>query len=324
MMKRRRILAIGLATAGSGQSAWSQDKYPSRPVRLIVPFPPGQATDVAARILAERLGTMWGQAVIVDNRAGGGGVPAMVAAKSAAPDGYTAIMATSGTVSINTAVYKTLPYDSAKDFAAVSNAIRIPLVLVGSPQFDPQTIEQLVAAAKRDPGKINFASAGPGTSQHMMGELLKLKASIDIEHIPYKGSSPALADVMAGRVPLMFDSVLSALPYIKSGKVHALAVTTAGRVDQLPDIPTMAESGYPEVEGFGWAGLLFPVATPPPIVDGLSTLVRTALSDPPIKKRIEDLGCIPDPTRPVQFADFIAAETRKWAAVARAANVHLD
>ena len=240
MNSRRRKIAAALACALALFSgpAWSQSVYPAKPVRIVVPFPPGQAADTFSRML-------WGQQVVVENRGGGGGVPGVMAVKEAPPDGYTWLVGTSGTLGVNPSVYAKIPYDPLKDFAPASNIFIVPLIIVAHPSFAPNTVAELVDAAKKAPGRINFASAGPGTAQHMTGELFKSRASVDLVHIPYKGSGPGITDLVGGQVPIMFDSITSAMPHIKSGRAKAIAVTTAQRIPQLPDVPTVAESGYP-------------------------------------------------------------------------------
>src|SRR5262245_45378546 len=252
------------------QAVWSQTRYPSRPVRMIVPFPPGQGTDIAGRMLAEKLTLDWGQSVVVENRGGGAGVPAMVAGKTAPPDGYTIVMASTQTLSINPVLYAQLPYDPLKDFTPVSNVVIASLVIVAHPSFGPRTVATLVAAAKETPGALVIASPGQGTSQHLAAELFQSRAGIRMRHLPYKGSGPAMIDLVGGQVPLMLDSVPSALPHIRSGRIRAIAVTSAQRVAQLPEVPTVAESGYPGFEGLGWAGIVVPAATPRDIVERLS------------------------------------------------------
>ena len=291
---------------------------------MIVPFPPGQAADIFGRMLAERLSAKWGQQVVVDNRGGGGGVPGLVAGKIATPDGYTLVMGTSGTLAVNPAVYSKLPYDPVKDFAPASNVMICPLLFIAHPSFAPHTIPELVAAAKKAPGKLNFASAGAGSSQHMTGELFKTRAGIDIEHIPYKGSGPGMTDLLGGQVLLMVDSVASALPYIKAGKIRAIAVTTAKRVPQLPDVPTIAESGYPGFESVGWSGIVLPAATPRALVERISVDIQAVLNEPQLHARIIERGCIPDPRTSQAYADLILTEIAKWKAVAKEANVRLD
>lgn len=298
-------------------------RFPSRPVRLIVPFPPGQASDIFARLLAEKLLPVWGQNVVVDNKGGGGGVPAMEMLRQSAPDGYTLAMGTSGTIGINPVVYSKLPYDVARDFAMISNVFVAPLVMVAHPSLGVDSLEQLISFAKKNPGKINYASAGPGASQHMAAELFKARAGLFIVHIPYRGSGPAMTDLLGGQIPLMFDSVTSALPHIQSGRLKALAVTTAKRVKSLPNVPTISEQ-VPGYEAVGWAGLIAPKATPPELVTRISEDVQVILRDPAVVAEIDRRGSIADPMSPKQFADFVTAENRKWAEVAKIASVKLD
>ena len=327
MMQARRqaLLAIALALAATGAALVSaQSPYPSKPVRVIVPFPPGQAADTFSRMLAERLSQTWGQQVVVENRGGGGGVPGVMAGKEATPDGYTWLIGTSGTLGVNPSVYAKIPYDPLKDFAPASNIFIVPLVVVAHPSFAPNTVQELVAAAKKSPGTINFASAGPGTAQHMTGELFKSRAGIDLVHVPYKGSGPGMTDLLGGQVPLMVDSLASALPHIKSGKIKIIAVTTAQRVPQLPAVPTIAESGYPGFDGAGWSGVVLPSGTPRDLVERISADIQRALNEPQLHDRIIERGGIPDPRTPQGYADFIRAEIEKWAQVAKTANVRLD
>ena len=318
------LAAIAIAIAAAAAPVWSQSQYPVKPVRVIVPFPPGQAADIFARMLADRLSQTWGQQVVVENRGGGGGVPGVMAGKEAAPDGYTWLVGTSGTLGVNPSVYAKIPYDPMKDFAPASNIFIVPLVVVAHPSFAPNTVQELVAAAKKAPGTINFASAGPGTAQHMTGELFKSRAGIDLVHVPYKGSGPGMTDLLGGQVPLMVDSLASALPHIKSGKIKIIAVTTAQRAPQLPNVPTIAESGYPGFEGAGWSGIVLPAGTPRELVERISADIQKALGEAQLRDRIIDRGGIPDPRTPQGYADFIRAEIDKWAQVARTANVRLD
>ena len=323
-MHARRRFAFALAALLAAAPAWGQMGYPAKPVRIVVPFPPGQAADIFARMLADRLSATWGQQVVVENRGGGGGVPGVMAVKEAAPDGYTWLVGTSGTLGVNPSVYAKIPYDPLKDFAPASNIFIAPLIVIAHPSFEPRTIPELVAAAKQAPGRINYASAGPGTAQHMTGELFKSRAGVDLVHIPYKGSGPGITDLMGGQVPIMFDSVASALPHIKSGRVRAIAVTTAGRIPQLPEVPSIAESGYPGFEGVGWSGIVLQAGTAREIVERVSADIQKSLNDPQLRERIIDRGGIPDPRTPQGYADFIRAEIEKWAQVAKTANVRLD
>ena len=312
------LLGIVFAMSAAAQP------YPSKPVRVIVPFPPGQAADIFSRMVAERLSVKWGQGVAVDNRAGGGGIPGMMAGKQAAADGYTLVVGTSGTLGVNPNIYASIPYDPLKDFAPASNIFIAPLVIVAHPSFNPSTVKDLVEAAKQQPARIHFASAGPGTAQHMTGELFKSRAGIDLVHVPYKGSGPGMTDLVGGQVPLMFDSLASALPHIKSGRIKILALTTAQRVPQMPEVPTVAESGYEGFSGVGWSGFVLPAGTPREIVEKVSADTQAVLREPQTIERIVERGGVPDPTTPQQYAAFIRAEVAKWAEVARIAKVKLD
>ncbi len=325
-LSRRKLLQAlaSVPVVACASAIQAQSDYPSRAIRIVVPFPPGQAADIFARMLAERITLNWKQPVIVENRAGGGGVPGIMAGKSAAPDGYTWTMGTSGTLGVNPAVYGALPYEPLKDFAPASNVFIAPLVVVAHPNAPFGSIQELMAQARREPGKINFASAGPGTAQHMAAELFKSQAGIDLLHIPYKGSGPAMTDLLGGQVPLMFDSVTAALTHIKGGKLKALAVTTSARVPQLPEVPPIAESGVPGFEAVGWSGIVLPIATPRAIVTRVSSEIQAILREASFRDKVIERGSIPDPRTPEGFADFIRDEIAKWSRVAKIANVKLD
>ena len=298
--------------------------FPTKPVRMIVPFPPGQATDIVARLLAERLTTTWNQTVIVDNRGGGGGVPGTLAGRDAPADGYTLLLGTSGTIGVNPGIYSKLPYDPVKELAMVGGVFTVPLMLVAHPSLPYNTLRELVDAAKRAPGTLNWAFPGTGTSQHLTGELFKFRAGVDLVGIPYKGSGPAMTDLLGGQVTLMMDSLASALPHVKSGKIKAIAMSSAERVPQLPEVPTIAESGYPGFDGVGWGGLVMPIATPRDIVEKIGGDVRRILLDPVMQARIVERGAIADPRGPAEFAAFVKAEITKWGEIARKANIRVD
>ena len=298
--------------------------FPSRPVRLMVPFPPGQATDIVSRMVAERLTTVWGQAVVVENRAGGGGVPGMLAGRDAPADGYTITLGTSGTIGVNPGIYTKLAYDPVKEFAMVGGMFTVPLMLVAHPTLPYNNLKELVDAAKKAPGTINWAYPGTGTSQHLTGELFKSLAAVDLTGIPYKGSGPAMTDLLGAQVKLMMDSLASALPHIKAGKIKAIAMTTAQRVPQLPDVPTVAESGFPGFEGVGWGGLVVPIATPKDIVEKISVDVRRILLDPAMQARITERGAIADPRTSAEFTAFARAEVVKWAAIAKQSKIQVE
>jgi tripartite-type tricarboxylate transporter receptor subunit TctC len=304
--------------------ARAQSDWPSRPVRIIVPFPPGQAADIFTRLVADELSKRWPHRVVVENRAGGAGAPALEAGARAAPDGYTLITGTSGTLGVNPSVLPRIPYDAERDFAPISNIFIAPLVLVAHPSQPFQTVAAFAEAARARPGALDCASAGPATSQHMATELLMLRTGLRLNIVHYRGSGPGITDLIAGNVPLMMDSVASALPHIRSGRARALAVTTRARISALPEVPTIAETLVPGYEAVGWSGLVAPAATPAPIVARISADVGAILRDPAIVRRIEEMGAIADPTTPEQYAAFIREEIAKWREVARAANVRLD
>jgi len=299
------------------------EPYPSRPVRMIVPFPPGQAADVFARIIAEQLSQRWPQRVVVENRAGGAGAIGMEAAARAAPDGYTLGIGTSGTLGVNPGVMDRLPYDAVRDFAPITNIFLVPLVVITHPDFPPRDMAALVAHIRAHPGQP-FASAGPATAQHMTGEMFAHQARLRMQHVPYRGSGPAIADLIAGNVPLMFDSTASAMPHIQAGRVRCLGITTAYRLAELPEVPTIAETVLPGFAAAGWSGIVAPAGTPEPIIARINRDVTGLLREPAVAARIIALASIPDPTTPEDFAAFIRAEIVKWTAVARAAGVRLE
>lgn len=322
-MLRRTLLAAPALLAPS-LHARAQEAWPSKPVRMIVPFPPGQAADLFARIIAEQLSARWPQRVFVENRAGGAGAIGMEAGARAAPDGYTLTIGTSGTLGINPSVMARLPYDPIADFAPVSNIFLVPLLLVCHPGQNWQTPADVVAAAKANPGGIPYASAGPGTAQHLTAEMFATATGIRLQHVPYRGSGPAMADLLAGNVPLMMDSLAAALGQVKGGRARALAITSAQRSKLLPDVPTVAETVAPGFAAAGWSGVVAPAATPPALVARLSTEIQAVLNDPAVRARIEEQGGIPDPGSPEEYAAFIRAEIAKWKRVADAAGVRLE
>jgi tripartite-type tricarboxylate transporter receptor subunit TctC len=298
--------------------------FPTKPVRLVIPYPPGQGADIFGRMIGDELAKKWGQAVVADNRAGGGGMPGILSMKSAPPDGYTLVVGGSQAITVNPNVYAKMPYDPQKDLQPISGLYIAPLVWVVHPASGMNTLADLVNEARRNPGKLNYASAGVATSQHMTAELFRYVAKLDMQHVAYKGSGPAMVDLLGGQVTIMMDGVASALPHINSGKLKALAVTTAERTPQLPTVPTIAESGYPGFLGVGWAGLFMPVGGPSALVEKISADVRAVLNEPDIKQRIIDRGGIPDPLTPEQTAAFVKADTARWGEVAKTASIRID
>ncbi|WP_296358440.1 tripartite tricarboxylate transporter substrate binding protein [Ramlibacter sp.] len=318
--------ALGVSAGVQAQAAW-----PAKPVRIIVPFAPGGTTDILARALAPELTKAFGQSFIVENRAGAGGnIGADLVAKSA-PDGYTLVMGTVGTHAINKSLYSKMPYETQKDFMPVTLVAGVPNVMVVNTEKAAargiHTAADFVKYAKANPGKLNMASSGNGTSIHLAGELFKNMAGVYMTHFPFTGSGPALFSLIAGDMDVMFDNLPSSMPHIKSGKLKALAVTSAQRSAALPDVPTVEEAGGPTLKGFeasSWFGLLAPAGTPPDIVNRIQQETAKALGTPAMKERLLAQGAIPSGNTPAQFAALIDREIRKWAPVVKASGAKVD
>ncbi|MFS0758133.1 tripartite tricarboxylate transporter substrate binding protein [Noviherbaspirillum sp. 1P10PC] len=323
---RRTLIAASLSALALSAivlPAQAEDKWPSKPITYVVPFPAGGTTDILARLIGQKLGPALGTTVIIDNRPGAGGNIGSELVARAAPDGYTIMGGTISSHSINASLYK-LSYDPLKSFAPITLIGTNANVLVVNPSSPFKSVKELVAAARAKPGSLSFASAGNGTSQHLSAELFKTMTGIDMVHIPYKGSAPAIQDVIGGQVPLMFDTTVVAGPFIQSGKVRPLAVTSAKRVASLPDVPTMAEAGVPGYEVVSWQAMFAPAGTPSAIVQRLQTEVAAILKQPDVQERFAKLGVDPSGMAPQQLAEFQAAEIAKWAKVVKAANVKVD
>ena len=327
-LARRRLLqaaAWGAAfvEVGSGIAAGAMaDDYPNRPVRLVVGFPPGQSADISARLLGQWLSERLGQPFVVDNRPGASNTVATDFVVHAPPDGYTLLWISTSNY-INATLYSTLPYDFIRDIEPIAANTRAPLVMEVNPSLPVKTVPEFIAYCKANPGKINMGSAGIGNSTHMAGALFRMMTGVDMTHVPYRGSAPALTDLIAGRVQVMFDLMPSSIGYIRSGKLRPLAVTTLARSDALPDVPSMADF-VPGYEASAVGGFGAPKGTPKDIVDKLNTAINMALADPAIKSRLADLGGTPLPGSPDDFKKLIAGETAKWAKVIRAENIKPD
>lgn len=295
-------------------SAVAQD-YPSKPVRIVVPYPPGGPTDVAARILAQGLQKRTGQNFWIDNRAGAGGMIGAGEVARAAPDGYTLLVNASAHV-IYPAIFKTVSFDVLGDFAPISQLVEVPLLMVVSPKVPARDLRELIAHAKSHPGKMSFASAGNGGAPHLAGELFKQMAGIDAIHVPYKGSAPALTDLMGGQVDFMFDSMSSSMRYVQTGKLRAFAVSTSRRSVLAPEVPTVAEAGVPGYELMNWYGLWGPKGMPAPLAARISAEAAATLAEPSAVERIRALGANPATTKPQVFAAFCASEKAKWSKIA--------
>ncbi|HEV8312373.1 MAG TPA: tripartite tricarboxylate transporter substrate binding protein [Burkholderiaceae bacterium] len=329
---RRSLLATALAVPAL---AWAQTAWPSKPVRIVVPFAAGGTTDLLARALAPELQRAFGQPFVVDNKPGAGGNLGAAEVAKSAPDGHTLLMGTVGTHGINQSLYPKLPYDPIKDFVPITLVAGVPNVLVLNPAKAQAagiaSVPDLVRYAKAHPGKLNMASSGNGTSIHLSGELFKTLTGTFMVHFPYRGSGPALIDLMGGTTDLMFDNLPSALPQIKAGKLKALAVTSSQRSQALPELPTIAEAGaslpgqpLKNYEASSWFGLLAPAGTPPDVVQRVQQATAQALASPALKERLLSQGAIPSGMPSAEFAKFIGAETKKWAQVVKASGASVD
>ena len=311
----KALLVAGALLAGSLPA--SAQPYPNRPLRIVVPFPPGGGTDIGTRIVAQKLQEAWGQAVIVENKPGAAGIVGTELTAKSAPDGYTFMMGNIGTHAINVSLYKKLAYDPVKDFAPVSMVADLPLLLLVHPSVPANSVKELIALAKSQPGKLNFSSSGAGGSMHVAAELFKSMAGVDMVHIPYKGGAPAVADLISGQVALSFSTVLETVQHVKAGKVRALAVTNDHRSIALPDLPTIAEAGLPGYQSISWLALFAPAGTPKEIVNKVSAESVRILKLPDVKERLLAQGAEPIGSTPEQLAATLAADIAKYAKVIR-------
>jgi tripartite-type tricarboxylate transporter receptor subunit TctC len=298
--------------------------YPNKPLSLIVPFPPGAATDIASRAIALELAKLLGQPVVVENRAGAGGNIGGEAAARSAPDGYTLFMTTNNIHSMNPLLYSKMSYDPNKDFAPVAPLLSTSLVLVQHPSVKVNSVQELIALAKANPGRITMASAGSGTINHLAGEMFKLHAHVDLLHVPYKGGAPALTDLVSGQVNVMFSSVPLAMPHIKAGKLRALATTGAKRAEALPDLPTIAEAGLPGFEATVWFGLLVPAGTPRDVIQRLNAALGKGANAPEFRERAIAAGFEVIPGSPERLAEMIKTDIARWAPVVKASGAKID
>ena len=321
--RRAVILLVVVAAALFATVAPAQQAYPSRQIRFIVPYPPGGPTDLMARSMSGRLAEALGQTVVVDNRAGAGGnVGAELAAKSP-PDGYTLLMGAISTHSINSSLYGKLPFDPVKDFAPITLASIIPLVINAHPSLPVANVKDLIALAKKMPGQLSYGSSGNGGGTHLAGELFKMMTGTNLLHVPYKGLNPATIDVIGGNIPLVFNDLTTAIQPYKAGRIKILGVSTEKRVPQIPEVATIGET-VPGYEAYTWFGVLVPAGTPQPIVDRLSRESMKILQSDEIRKRFAEVGADPVGGTPQQFAAFMAAETIKWAKVIKASGARVD
>ncbi|MED5621857.1 Bug family tripartite tricarboxylate transporter substrate binding protein [Ideonella sp. BN130291] len=323
-MKRRSILRglLPLAALLSTGAALAQGDWPAaKPIKLVVPFAAGGTSDILARLLGEQLQSRLKQTVVIENRAGAGGVIGADAVAKAPPDGYTLLLGTISSHAINPALQPKMPYDAAKDFAPVMLLGSISNVLLVGAAQPAHNVKELIAQAKAKPGSLQFGSAGTGSSQHMSGETFKLMTGTDITHVPYKGSAPSMQDLIGGQIPMSFETATVALPHIQSGKVRALAVTSGKRTKVLPDTPTLAEAGVPGFDVASWQAFYAPAGTPPAIVKRLNSELAAIIALPEVKAKMEGLGLEYTPNTPEQFAEFGRAEIAKWSRIVKEAKV---
>ncbi len=314
------ILAVAIGLGGI--AAVSAQNWPTRPIRIVVPYPAGGPTDVLARLVADRMSPLLGQPIIVENRPGGaGGTVGAKVVSSAEPDGYTLLISQVGALTISPSIYQGPDADVSKSFAPIALVAVSPQILAVTPSLPVRSVAELIAYAKQHPGKVNFGSAGVGSQPHVLGELFRLVADIKVTHIPYRGSAPAITDLLGGQIQMMFDTPVVFLPHIQAGRLRALAITSAARSPQLPDVPTMIESGLPRLQASLWSGLLAPAGTPAAVITRLNTAFNAAMNTPETKASLQKLGAEPQAMSPDEFGRFLAAETRKWSAVVAEAGI---
>jgi len=323
MIKRAFALAAA-ATLGAAAFGSSAQSYPNRPVRIVVPFPPGAGVDIVARMLGVPLTDLWGQAAVVDNRPGAGGTIACELAAKAAPDGYTLLLGNISTFAMAPSLYKKVNYDPVQSFAPITLVNTSANVLVAHPSVPAATTQALIALAKSKPGQINYASAGSGTSPHLAAELFKSMAGVDLVHVPYKGSPQALTDLLGGQTQIMFASLVSALPHIRQARLRALGVTSLKRAAALPDLPAISEAGLRGYDVSVWMGIVAPAGTPPAIIAQLNRQIGALLQSPDIRERLAVQGLEAASNSPAEFRSYIASEVRKWAVVIKQAGVVAD
>ena len=327
LVPKRRTLGLAMLATGAlalAPFAAQAQAFPSKALTIVVPFSAGGTTDILARVVGQFMSKDLGQPVVIDNRPGAGGnIGAQMVAR-AAPDGYTLLMGTVGTHAINQSLYKKLAFDPIKDFAPVTRVALVPNLLVAHPSQPFKTVKELVAYAKANPGKVTFASSGSGSSIHLSGEMFQQLAGVEMQHVPYKGSAPALTDLLGGQTAIMFDNMPSVIGHVRAGKLRPIAVTTPTRSPALPDVPTIAESGVPGYSATSWSGILAPAATPAPVIAKLNASILKALADPEVKKKLAEQGAEPHGEKPEQFAEFIRSETAKWGQTVKVSGATAD
>jgi len=320
---RTVVVALAVLAGVANVPVFAQD-YPGKPIRIIVQFTPGTSTDILARLVAQKMSEDWHQQVIVDNRPGAGAILGTEMGAKAAPDGYTLTMAVSSAFGINPTLYTKLPYDAVKDFAPISNLGLTPQTLVASPSAPFKTVKEFVSAAKQKPGQINFASLGSGSTSHLTMEMFRSTAGITLNHVPFKGSADAHTQLIGGQVPVMFDAIPATRPHIQSGKLRGLGIGTLQRSPFLPDLPTIAESGYAGFEAVGWIGIAAPAKTPAPILDKLNAEMVKIIHEPDVKEKLGTLAFTPVGDSRAQFATYMKSEIAKWGKAVKESGARAD
>jgi len=315
--------AVWFAVAGFAGGTWAQ-AYPAKPIRIVVPFPPGGTSDILARTLGPKLTAEWGQPVVVDNRPGAAGNIAAEHVARSAGDGYTLFVTTVGIHAIHPSLYSKLPFDAIRDFTPITNLVMLPTVLTVHPSVPAQSVKALIALAKRRPGDLSYSSAGSGSQPHLTAEMFKTMAGVNILHVPYKGAAQQLTDLVAGHVALTFATAPSAVPFIKSGQMRAIGVSSGKRAAALPDVSTIAEGGVPGYEAVGWNGLVGPANMPAPVLDKIHTATVKIFQMADVHGRMTSLAAEPQTTTPAEFAAYIKAETVRWAKVVKDSGAKLD
>lgn len=319
------VLGVGAVCWAASGAGWSADAvYPSKTVRMVVPFAAGGSTDLLARSIAQRLNEAWKQPVIVDNRAGGGGIVGSDHVAKSAADGYTVLVGTVSTHAVAATLYSKLPYDPQRNFAPVTEFAYIPQLLSVHPTIPVKSVKELIALAKARPGALDFGTAGNGSASHMAMELFKSMAKVNLVHVPYRGTGPALTDLLGGHLSLMFDVIMTSLPHVQSGKLRPLGVSSLKRSDVTPQVPTIAESGYPGFEALVWFGLFAPAGTPPDVVRKIQDEVARALSTPKMRELLASQGLVVVASTPADFGARVGAEIAKWRKVIQEAGIKLE
>lgn len=319
-----RLAGLAALAVLATTTAHAADVYPTKPVRIIVPFPPGGPADALARTVGDKLAASLSQPVVVDNRPGAGGNIGMELAAKAPPDGHTLVLAPAGNLTVNPSLYRSVPYDVARDFAPVTVIAAVPNVLVVNPQVPAKDVAELIAYAKANPGRLNYSSPGAGSGAHLAGELFRTSAGIDIVHVPYNGIAPAVTAVVAGDVQMMFAAAPTALPHVAGGKLRALAVASPKRMATAPALPTMDEAGLPGFDVTSWYSIVAPAGTPPAVIDRLQKEIAKAVQLPDVKARLAGLGAEPIANTPAEFAVMIKGETAKWGKIVKDANIKVE